>query len=211
MTLQNRVDPFGNIHADPARGLFMGNRGIIHNPETRTLARRRWATKAWIICLCSFKGRRRTLMGRGSYTELFFLDEATALAAGHRPCFECQREKAAAFAAAFSAANGLEDKRTGSIDGLLHGERTAVGHEPAPIDPPLQELPDGAIVAREGTAYLVLGGELLRWSFGGYQRPDTPPEAAGLRLLTPPSTVKALIEGYRPLLHPSALVAASGA
>ena len=108
MPLQNRVDPFGDIHAVDARGLFTGNRGIIHDPETKTLLRKRWTTKAWIICSCEYKGVRREPMGRNGpngkagWTELFFLDEVTALAAGHRPCFLCRREQAKEFAACFA-------------------------------------------------------------------------------------------------------------
>ena len=117
MPLQNRVDPFGQIFAVAARGLFTGNRGVIHDPETRTLLRRRWTTKAWLICACDFRGRRRAVMGRNApsgaagWTELFFLDEVTALAAGHRPCFYCRRERATAFATCFAEGNGL----TGTI------------------------------------------------------------------------------------------------
>ena len=114
MPLQNRVDPFGDIHAVPERGLFMGNRGIIHDPDTKTLLEKRWALHAWIICVCEFKGRKREPMGRNGpggkagYTELFFLDEVTALAAGHRPCFHCRREQAEAFAAHFGHAVGVD-------------------------------------------------------------------------------------------------------
>src|SRR5687768_6226408 len=98
MPLQNRVDPFGAIHAVSARGMFTGNRGIMHDPATRTLLRRRWSTNAWIICVCEFRGNRRVPMAKNSWTELFFLDEVTALAAGHRPCFYCQRQRAKEFA-----------------------------------------------------------------------------------------------------------------
>jgi hypothetical protein len=101
MHLQNRVTPFGDIVAIPQRGTFTGNRGIIHDPMTRTLLTKRWASKAWLVCSCEYKGRRREVMGRRSWTELFFLDEAVALAAGHRPCFRCRREAAEAFRAAW--------------------------------------------------------------------------------------------------------------
>src|SRR5947207_8281454 len=97
MALQNRVTPFGHIVAISQRGMFTGNRGIIHDPATRTLLKRRWASKAWLVCLCEFKGRHRTVMGGRSWTELFFLDEAVALAAGHRPCFFCRRDAATEF------------------------------------------------------------------------------------------------------------------
>src|SRR5215471_17818564 len=109
MPLQNRVTPFGEIVAIAQRGLLMGNRGIIHDPGTRTLLNRRWATKAWICCVCAFKGVRREVMGGRSWTELFFLDEATALAAGHRPCFFCRRADADAFRIAWEKGNDVAD------------------------------------------------------------------------------------------------------
>jgi hypothetical protein len=127
--LQNRVDPFGDIHAVPERGLFMGNRGIIHDPETKTLLEKQWAHKAWIICECEFKGNKREPMGRNGpdgkagWTELFFLDEVTALAAGHRPCFRCRREQAEAFAAHYGAAFGTSNPTAAEIDERLHSER----------------------------------------------------------------------------------------
>src|SRR6266853_40429 len=116
MPLQNRVTPFGDIVAIPQKGMFTGNRGIIHDPATRTLLKRRWATKAWLTCLREFKGRRRDVMARRSWTELFFLDEAVALAAGHRPCFFCRREAARAFRAAWGAAMGTEEPSAANID-----------------------------------------------------------------------------------------------
>jgi hypothetical protein len=131
MPLQNRVDPFGDIHAVAARGLFTGNRGIIHDPATKTLLARRWSTKAWIICTCDYKGIRREPMGRNrpnggtGWTELFFLDEVTALAAGHRPCFLCRREKAKAYAAAFGEAFGVGRPTVQMMDARLHAERLA--------------------------------------------------------------------------------------
>ena len=123
MPLQNRVTPFGDIVAIPERGLFMGNRGIIHDPATRTLLGRRWATKAWIVCVCDYKGVRRTVMGGRSWTELFFLDEATALAAGHRPCFFCRRRDAESFRAAWARGNGGAPPRAPAMDEVLHRER----------------------------------------------------------------------------------------
>ena len=133
MPLQNRVDPFGQIHAVAARGLFTGNRGVIHDPATRTLLKRRWTTKAWIICACDFRGRKRDVMGRNApsgnagWTELFFLDEVTALAAGHRPCFYCRREQAEAFADCFGKAQGIARPKVAEMDAVLHRERLASG------------------------------------------------------------------------------------
>jgi hypothetical protein len=131
MPLQNRVDPFGDIHAVDARGMFTGNRGIIHDPETKTLQKKRWTTKAWIICTCEYKGIRREPMGRNGpngkagWTELFFLDEVTALAAGHRPCFLCRRERAKEFAVAFGKAFGAAKPTVQMMDAQLHAERLA--------------------------------------------------------------------------------------
>ena len=123
MPLQNRVTPLGDIVATSPRGTFTGNRGIIHNPATRTLLKRRWTTKAWIVCVCEFRGRRRDATGRQSWTELFFLDEATAFAAGHRPCFYCRREDANAFRAAWQRGNGVSGLLAPDMDEVLHRER----------------------------------------------------------------------------------------
>src|SRR5215470_16156276 len=160
MPLQNRVTPFGDIVAITQRGLFMGNRGIIHDPATRTLLRRRWATKAWITCVCAFKGVRRDVMARRSWTELFFLDEATALAAGHRPCFYCRRADAGAFCAAWAAGDGCAPPRATTLDARLHGERLAGRAKRLhPLPGPLAALPDGAMVALGDASYLVRGGQ----------------------------------------------------
>src|SRR5437588_579579 len=120
MPLQNRVNPFGDIVAMPHRGLFTGNRGIIHDPATRTLLRRRWATKAWLICLCEYRGRRRAVMAGRGWTELFFLDEAIAFAAGHRPCFFCRRRAAEAFRDAWAKGRGRGESmpRAAEIDAV---------------------------------------------------------------------------------------------
>jgi len=143
MPLQNRVDPFGQIVASPARGLFTGNRGVIHDPDTKTLMRRRWSTPHWLVCALDFNDRPpRDVMGRNArrpggplrtgWTELFFLDEVTALAAGHRPCFYCRREAAKRFASAFADAFGTAMPKVAEIDGRLHAERLAAGTAPRP-------------------------------------------------------------------------------
>jgi len=213
MPLQNRVDPFGAIHAVAARGLFTGNRGVIHDAATRTLLRRRWKTKAWLICACDFRGRRRDVMGRNGraggagWTELFFLDEATGLAAGHRPCFFCRRAAASAFAGCVADALGIAAPKAGEIDARLHGERLASGGRAAPVDAgAMRALPDGAMVARGGQAFAIRGGRLLPWSFAGYGEPLplAAAEPADWLLLTPPTTLGALRAGYRPAWHPSA-------
>jgi hypothetical protein len=193
--LQNRVTPFGEIVAIPQRGMFTGNRGIIHDPATRTLLRRRWTNKAWIICRCDFRGRRRRVMGTRSWTELFFLDEPTALAAGHRPCFYCRREAALSFAAAWARAHALPRVSATQIDNALHEQRLDAGRKrvhPLPCAP--DSLPDGAMILLSGDAYLMRHGLGMRWSPAGYSPPIPIIHADGL--LTPPSSVATLRAGY---------------
>jgi hypothetical protein len=204
MPLQNRVTPFGAIVAIPERGLFTGNRGILHDPSTRTL-RRHWANKRWLVCLCEFKGRRRTVMGQGSWTELFFLDEATALAAGHRPCFECRREDAERFRAAWAKGNRSSKPTAEAMDAVLHAERL-VGRAKRlhPLDRSIAELPDGAMIGVGEIGLLVVDKELRQWTPAGDRVASNGLEGAAL--LTPPSTLRTLIAGYRPRLHPSAAV-----
>ncbi|QWG16743.1 hypothetical protein KMZ68_17310 [Bradyrhizobium sediminis] len=203
MPLQNRVTPTGEIIATPHRGMFTGNRGIIHDPGTKTLTRR-WASRAWLTCSCEFRGRRREVMGGRSWTELFFLDEATALAAGHRPCFYCRRDDANRFRAAWEQGNGVGRVLARDIDAVLHRERLDGGakrrHElPMPPD----QLPDGAMLQEGAQIHLIVQGRALAWTPGGYRETDT--ELEGALLLTPPSTLRTLAAGYAPVLHPSAV------
>lgn len=204
MPLQNRVTPLGDIIATPHRGLFTGNRGIIHDPATKTLLRKRWSTPAWITCLCEFRGWRRPVMARRSWTELFFLDEATAFAAGHRPCFFCRRDDAKRFRAAWETGNGASDVSAKTMDAVLHRERVDRGRKRLhPLPMPLADLPDGAMVQQGEDSFLVTQGKALLWSPAGYA-----PRARLLdqpMLLTPPSTLRAIIAGYQPVLHPTAL------
>lgn len=203
MPLQNRVTPSGEIVTSEHRGTFTGNRGIIHDPRTRTLLNRRWSSPAWLTCVCEFRGRRREVMSRQSWTELFFLDEATAFAAGHRPCFYCRRDDANRFRAAWEQGNGVTDLSAKAMDAVLHAERLDRGKKRLyPLQMPLNELPDGAMVRADGESYLVAAGKTLRWSFAGYSRAEV---AAAASLLTPPSTIRAFESGYRPVLHPSAI------
>ena len=205
MPLQNRVTPFGEIVADPHRGLFTGNRGIIHDPATKTLLKKRWSSPAWLTCFCEFRGRRRKVMGGRSWTELFFLDEATAFAAGHRPCFYCRRDDANRFRAAWEPGNGVADVLAPEIDAVLHRERLDRGGKRLHALPMrLDKLPDGTMVASGTASYLIAQGSVLQWSPAGYRAPSAPISDA--MLLTPPSTVRAFSAGYRPVLHPSALV-----
>jgi hypothetical protein len=203
MPLQNRVTPSGDIIATLHRGMFTGNRGIIHDPATKTLLRRRWASRAWLTCVCEFRNRRRDVMGGRSWTELFFLDEATALSAGHRPCFFCRRDDANRFRAAWEAGNGVTNILADEIDVVLHRERLdGRAKRLHKLPAPMMWLADGAMVAFGGESYLVANGELLRWSFDGYHPANV--SAGAAMLLTPPSTLRALDAGYRPVLHPSA-------
>jgi hypothetical protein len=207
MPLQNRVTPLGELIADPARGLVYGNRGCLHDQTGRIL--RRYNGKRWIACRLQFRGwRRQPLMQAGRYTELFFLDEATALAAGHRPCALCRHEDYKRFVGIWQ---GLHPGQLGAdaIDAQLHGERV-VSDTGAQLSraAPLDELPDGTFVIHEGTPCLVLGAELLRWTAGGYVERLRRPAGLRATLLTPPSLVGVLRAGWRPLvplLHPSAL------
>lgn len=203
MSLQNRVTPTGDIVATPERGMFTGNRGIIHDPATRTLLRKRWSSPAWLVCLCEFRGRRRAVMATRSWTELFFLDEATALAAGHRPCFYCRRDDAQRFRAAWEKGNGVSAIRASEIDAVLHRERLDRGRKRLhPLSAPLDALPDGAMVQAGAESFLILRGKALPCSFAGYgERRD---DIGAALLLTPPSTLRAIAAGYQPKLHPSA-------
>lgn len=204
MHLQNRVTPFGDIAAISQRGLFTGNRGIIHDPATKTLFRKRWATKTWSICTCDYKGRRRAMMAGRSWTELFFLDEAVALAAGHRPCFLCRRGAAEQFRDCWSTATGGQSPSAAEIDIVLHRERLDHGRRRIhPIESSLGSLPDGVMVAANGSAFLLIAGLARRWTNEGYAASERLQHAD--ELLTPPSTVAALRAGYRPVLHPTSI------
>ncbi|MGD0721728.1 MAG: hypothetical protein ABR970_11875 [Roseiarcus sp.] len=191
--LANRVDPFGDLVAAPARGLLMGNRGGRFHRDDRTLGRRRWATKQWIACLCAFKGRRREVWGNG-YTELFFLDEVTAFAAGHRPCFECRRAEAEAFRALFPGGPHAAAPR---MDAVLDAERRD-GAAKRLCERPLAQLPDGAMIALAGRPCAVRGDALLPWGFQGYGAPLKRPRAGAAITLTPPSILTVLAGGYSP-------------
>jgi hypothetical protein len=204
MPLQNRVTPFGDILATPHRGMFTGNRGIIHDPTTKTLLRKRWSSPAWITCVCEFRGRWREVMGQRSWTELFFLDEATAFAAGHRPCFYCRRGDAKRFRAAWEQGNGTGRVLARDMDAVLHRERLDHGKKRLhPLPMALENLPDGAMVQVDGESYLIAQGRARKWSPAGYgEAAAAAPDDA--MLLTPPSTLHAFRAGYRPVLHPSA-------
>jgi len=203
MPLQNRVDPFGELIAAPARGLFMGNRGGRFHTPAKTLTARRWVSRQWICCVLDFKGRHRDAWGR-FYTELFFLDEPTALAAGHRPCFECRRKDAEAFAEKWRKARGLKSRPgTGEMDEALHRERLS-GRTKRLNRVASDTLPDGAFVVRKEGAFAVRGDTLLRWTLQGYGARQARPHGIAVDVLTPPATVAVLSAGYEPRWHPTA-------
>lgn len=203
MPLQNRVTPTGDIITTPHRGMFTGNRGIIHDPATKTLLKKRWSSPAWLTCTCEFRGRRREVMAQQSWTELFFLDEATALAAGHRPCFYCRRDDANRFRAAWEKGNRVHDVRMHDIDTVLHHERLDNGRKRLhQLLMPLDNLPEGAMVQQDEQSFLVTHGIALLWSPAGYTAAAR--ELDHAMLLTPPSTLRTLNAGYNAVLHPTA-------
>ena len=203
MPLQNRVTPFGDLFATPARGLMMGNRGGRLHDNARKLGARRWTSRQWICCRLDFNNRHRDVWGEG-YSELFFLDEVTAFAAGHRPCFECRRQDAMHFAALFS---GQQQRATApAMDELLHGERLA-GKAKRMHRRGIDELPDGAMIARDNEAFAVRGTHLLRWTPSGYAEAKPRPRHRDVDLLTPPAILAVLSRGYAPLWHPSSVAA----
>ncbi|MCX7310953.1 MAG: hypothetical protein WCG92_23320 [Hyphomicrobiales bacterium] len=203
MPLQNRVDPFGELFASSARGLFMGNRGGRMHTDERTLAKRRWASRQWICCVLDFNGRQRDVWG-DSYTELFFLDEVTALAAGHRPCFECRRKDADIFAGLWARTRGLPVRASApEIDVALQAERLE-GRTKRLHQRRIDRLPEGAVLVLEGEgAFALRGGALLHWAPAGYDARKPLPRGS-VDVLSPPSILSVLAAGYRPHWHPSA-------
>ena len=206
MPLKNRVTPLGKLVADPARGLVYGNRGCLHDETGRI--RRRYNGKRWIACRLEFKGWQRTpLLQPGRFTELFFLDEATAFAAGHRPCALCRREDYDRFATIWRE---LHPGQVGAdaIDAQLHKERiTPIARGQRHREASFDALPDGAFVLLEGAPWLVLGARLLRWTAAGYADHLPRPVDVQACVVTPPSLAEVLHAGWKPvvpLLHPSA-------
>ena len=205
MPRQNRVTPLGQLIADPARGSVYGNRGCLH--DDAGVIRRRFKGTRWIACRLVFRGwHRAPLMQPGRFTELFFLDEATAFAAGHRPCALCRRDDYVRFAAIWRAIHP-DQAGADAIDTQLHTERVDADtrgqrHHEAPMD----DLPDGAFVLHDGMPHLVKGARLLRWTPSGYRDPSARPARRRATLITPPSSVEVLRADWRPvvpLLHPS--------
>jgi hypothetical protein len=210
MPRQNRVTPFGDIIAIPERGTFLGNRGVLHDAEGHI--QRAWQVKRWIVCVLEFRGRKRSVMTPARYTELFFLDEATALAAGHRPCAECRHTHFLAFCNAWGTAHpgaGTSARPTATeIDDRLHAERIASDRSKHSCKAALDVLPDGVFVTLAGwkeRAYLVFGDYLLAWSPAGYGERRRRPKGEEVKVLTPQSTVRTIRAGYVPEIHPSAV------
>jgi hypothetical protein len=191
--LQNRVAPDGSLHAVTERGTMLGNRGGKFHRDDKTLGKRRWASEHWICCELHYKGMHHEAMGKG-YTSLFFLDEVTALAAGHRPCFFCRRGEAKAF---------LGDERVTAFDKRLHFERTTTPKSVIPVAMP--GLPNGTMFESEGAFFAKRGNWFLRWSFGGYTEALAVNPAMRLNVLTAPSIIAILARGFQPRWHPSAL------
>ena len=200
MPLQNRCDPFGTLVATPARGTIMGNRGGRFHRDDRTLGGRRWTSRHWICCDLHYKNKHHDAMGDG-YTSVFFLDEVTALAAGHRPCFFCRRKDAQLFLSLADPPMSADP-----ADRILHAQRHASRPKTARSpEVAVADLPDGAMVAIDGVPHAVRDGCLLRWSFEGYI--DAVPRKSATRapLITPRFFLPILARGFEPLWHPSAL------
>lgn len=199
MPLQNRVAPNGLIFADAARGTFMGNRGgVLHNDEREIV--RPYARRRWLVCVLEFKDRHRVVMSPKRYTELFFLDEAVALSAGHRPCAECRRERFNAFKATWPSPDALVDE----IDRELHRARIDARRGKVTYRAPVNSLPDGCFIEVDGESFLVWGDALLRWSPGGYAERRRRPDDSMVEVLTPAPIVRSIGRGYIPEIHASA-------
>jgi len=206
MPLQNRVTPYGEIIATAARGTLMGNRGGIIHRSDKTLGLKRWASKSWICCRTQFKGRWREVMGPSSYTELFFLDEATALSAGHRPCYECRRQDAIWFAELWGEVLGNGPRaKMGEIDAVLHQERLTSDAQKSTFRSVVGDLPTGVMVLHAGEPHLVFGKHLMTWTPARYIRSLHAPIDLQVDVLTPRSVVEIVRSGYDPDIHESVL------
>lgn len=206
MPLQNRVDPWGQLNAVPTRGSLMGNRGILHNGSRQIV--RPWARKSWVACALEFNEIRRKVFGEGTYSELFFLDEATAFAAGHRPCNYCRKPRFREFKAAWLRANrpdsGIRDTLISEIDKALHAERAIAGGGRVRFGAALNDLPPGALFEHEGAAFLIRIGAVHRWSFEVYTLSSPKVGFQALNVLTPASIVSTYEQGFAPCVRASA-------
>jgi len=204
LTYQNRVDPLGDFQAVSAKGNLMGNRGVLHDENKNIL--RKHAHQNWVTCALSFKDRKRTIMAKGRYTELFFLDEATALAAGHRPCAECRRDNYAEFTKIWRAVHGEPEAKKSlpnTIDKTLHSARINRKSEKVTFSAPVGELPDGVMFTHGSDTLLIWKGRHLVWGFDGYRHHPT--LVSGIvTVLTPRPLIDVLAQGYTPAVHVSA-------
>jgi hypothetical protein len=203
------VTPFGEVIAIPEYGTVMGNRGNLHDADGRV--RRAWQVERWLVCVLEFRDRKRQVMRPGYYTELFFLDEATALAAGHRPCAECRHARFIDFCRAWARAHPADGRHgrppASLIDERLHAERLTEDHAKRSFTARLEEIPDGVFVTdwtSENQAYLVLNENLLAWTPNGYRESRRKPRGKQVNVLTPESTVRTIRAGYMPGIHFSA-------
>jgi len=198
--LQNRVDPIGNIISTSARGTWMGNRGQLHGAGKHIL--RPFKLKAWLICVLEFKDRCRQVMAPNLYTELFFMDEATAFAAGHRPCFECRRDAYDRFKSLWIKGNpeyGFDKKTSiSAIDDIIHSERIDQKGKKITFDANIKELPDGTFIRIEDEPYLLAGQHIYHWTPFGYDKGIPLPVSENVTVLTPKSTINAFRAGYQP-------------
>jgi len=200
LPLQNRVTPYGDLVAVEGRGLMMGNRGILHDDEKRIV--RSSQVRRWIACVTEYRGIRREIMRPHRWTQLFFLDEATALSAGHRPCAFCRNKDYKLFCTFWKELFG-GPVGADRIDDQLHGERLDRRNKRT-YQSNVSALPNGTYVAMDGAPWLIWKNELLAWSAGAYVARRSRPQAKRVDVLTPRSIVDVLASGYRPMIHPSA-------
>jgi len=209
MPRQNRVTPFGDFQAVSAKGSMMGNRGILHD-ENGVLGSARWRHLNWVACTLSFKGRKRTIMEPGHYTELFFCDEAVALAAGHRPCAECRRGDFRRFMSSWREAHGvplIDPLKAPDVDRKLHAARVRRDKSQITFELTLGAVPEGAFIElpnERGKAWLVWGDQIRLWSHEGYGEARQIDPELTVNVLTPEPTVRVLAAGYKPTLHSTA-------
>lgn len=200
MPLQNRVTPKGQIISTSARGVWLGNRGVIHNADKQIV--RPYKLKAWIICMLQFRGRHREVMVPDRWTELFFLDEATAFSAGHRPCFQCRYADHMRFKAAWLKGNpqyGFTEKTSiNEIDNILQKERIGRKGNKVTYTALAESLPDGAFIEIDGEPYLIANGQMYKWSASGYDKGQILPAGEMVTVLTPATIVNAFRAGYQP-------------
>ena len=206
MPLQNRLNPMGQLHGVKARGLLMGNRGQLHNAAREIV--RPWKLNRWITCALEYQGIKRELMASNSYTELFFLDEPTSYAAGHRPCGDCRKDRYKAFKAAWAKTFPDQDRSAAGIDKVLQAARMNADNSQRTWQASLAGLPEGTMVEHEGQPVLLWRGRQWCWGFDGYSPLPQPMTSDVVTVLTPVSIVALFKNGLGPelLVHPSAEV-----